>query len=58
MFQFWSAKRSLAVDRRVAGADQQCISFGERHVEHPREQLHHLATGLCAAGFEEAEMPR
>src|SRR5205814_900324 len=51
-FELRRGQRTLAVGRRVAGADEQGVAIAERHVEHAGEQLHHLAARLGAAGFE------
>ena len=49
-------ERALRKHRRVAGRDQQHVALAQRHVELLGEPQHHLARGLRAPGFEEAQM--
>ena len=46
------------VDGRVAGRREQVVAVAQRHVERPRQQQDHLATGLRPARFDEAQVAR
>ena len=51
-------KRPFAEQRREAGRDEQRIALAQRHVEPLGEMQHHLAAGLRAARFDEAQVAR
>ena len=49
-------QRPLRKHRRISGRDQQHVALAQRHVEPLGEPQHHVARGLRAPGFEEAQM--
>ena len=51
-------ERSLLIERRVAGGEQQRIAFAQRNVQHLRQDQQHLAARHGLAGFEKAHMAR
>jgi hypothetical protein len=57
MRQLRRTERSLAVDRRVTGADEQRVSLGQWHVEPAGKQLHHFPAWLRPAGLEKTQVP-
>ena len=51
-------ERAAAVDRRVAGREQQLVALAQRDVELLGEAQHHLGARLGAAGLDEAQVAR
>ena len=51
-------KFALRKHRREPGGGQQDVALAQRHLELLGQVQHHLATGLRAAGFQKAQMPR